>query len=95
MGNRQTKLFVQVCGHTDPKEQVPVPRKSGLRRKIASSACIARAKEEKDLDVKHARHIEVGQDKELYPTLLSQGEALHSTSLNTVPITQNHGKEPW
>ncbi len=41
------------------------------------------------------RHMEVGQDKELYPKLLSQGEATHSTTLNTVLITQNHGKEPW
>jgi hypothetical protein len=95
MGNRQTNRFVQVCGTTDQKEQVPRPRKSGLRREIAFSTYVGRAKEEKDLEVKHARHIEVGQDKELYPTMLSQGEALHSTSLNTVPITQNHGEEPW
>ncbi len=90
MGNRQTNRFVQVCGHTDQKENVPRPRKSGLRRKIASFASVRRAKEEKDLEVKHARHIEVGQDKELYPNLLSQGE-----SALTVPITQNHGEEPW
>ncbi len=35
--------------------------------------------------------MEVGQDKEFYPKLLSQGEVTHSTAVNTVPITQNHG----
>ncbi len=39
--------------------------------------------------------MKVGQDKEFYPKLLSQGEVTHSATVNTVPITQNHGKEPW
>jgi hypothetical protein len=47
MGKRQTNRFVQVCGHTDRKELVPRPRKSGLRREIASSACVGREKKRK------------------------------------------------
>jgi hypothetical protein len=34
MGNSQTNRFVQVCRHTDQKEQVPEPPKSGLRSEV-------------------------------------------------------------
>jgi hypothetical protein len=34
--------------------------------------------------------MEVGQDKELSPKLLSQGEITHNTALNTVRRTQRH-----
>ena len=60
---------------------------------VFSSACIGMAKEEKYFKVKHARHTEVGQDKELYPKLPSHGKVLHSTTFYTVTNTQNHGRE--
>ncbi len=37
--------------------------------------------------------MEVGQDKELSPKLLSQGEVTHNTALNTVRRTQRHGRK--
>ena len=60
---------------------------------LSSPACFGGAKKGKYQKWGDDRHMEVGQDKELSPKLLSQGEVTHNTVLNTVRRTQRHGRK--
>jgi hypothetical protein len=51
---------------------------------LSSPACFGGAKKMKYQKWGDDRHMEVGQDKELSPKLLSQGEVTHNTALNTL-----------
>ena len=60
---------------------------------LSSPACFGGAKKGKYQKWGDDRHMEVGQDKELSPKLLSQSEVTHNTALNTVRRTQRHGRK--
>ncbi len=60
---------------------------------FSSPACFGGAKKGKYQKWGDDRQMEVGQDKELSPKLLSQGDVTHNTALNTIRCTQRHGRK--
>ena len=80
MKDRQTNRMGQVCRATNQEEQAPGPSETGFGRhpdlpkravgdrfpRVPWTTCIGRATEEKYWELSHTRHMEMGQDKELY-----------------------------
>jgi hypothetical protein len=61
--------------------------------RLSSSACFGRPKKGKYQKWGDNRHMEVGQDRELYPNLPLIGEALHCSTPPTPRNTQTEGKK--
>ena len=62
---------------------------------LSSPACFGGAKKGKYQKWGDDRHMEVGQDRELYPNLPLIGEALHCSTPPTPKNTQTESKQKW
>ncbi len=97
IGDRRTKTFVQVRGHEPRSIAFRIPNRAGKGRlpMLSSPACFGGAKKGKYQKWGDDRHMEVGQDRELYPNLPLIGEALHCSTPPTPRNTQTEGKKKW
>ena len=78
IGDRQTKTIVQVCRNMNQEVWLPESGWWDRLPTFSSPACFGGAKKGKYQKWGDDRHMEVGQDRELYPNLPLTGVVLHS-----------------